>query len=98
MVHADRIGFKEDILDLRELDAFILDMDGVVTDTARIHAIAWKQTFDEFLQRRSQLSGANFEPFDEKAAAAVLEQVGSWQQKLLGKYDTRLSTWQMNFT
>jgi beta-phosphoglucomutase family hydrolase len=32
--------------------ACLLDMDGVLTDTASTHARAWKQTFDEFLERR----------------------------------------------
>lgn len=31
-------------------DAVLFDMDGVVTDTASIHADAWKQLFDEVLQ------------------------------------------------
>lgn len=33
------------------IDALLFDMDGVLTDTARLHAAAWKQTFDEFLSR-----------------------------------------------
>jgi len=31
-------------------DAVIFDLDGVITDTAATHSIAWKQMFDEFLQ------------------------------------------------
>ncbi len=31
------------------IDALLFDMDGVLTDTARLHAAAWKQTFDEYL-------------------------------------------------
>jgi alpha,alpha-trehalase len=54
-------------IDLRGLDAFILDMDGVVTNTARIHATAWKQTFDEYLQERAQQAGGSFRPFDLEA-------------------------------
>jgi beta-phosphoglucomutase family hydrolase len=34
------------------IDALLFDMDGVLTQTAKIHAQAWKQMFDEFLQRR----------------------------------------------
>mgnify|MGYP000849188468 FL=1 len=30
-------------------DAVLFDMDGVLTTTARMHATAWKRTFDEFL-------------------------------------------------
>jgi alpha,alpha-trehalase len=32
-----------------EFDAAIFDLDGVLTDTARIHATAWKIVFDSFL-------------------------------------------------
>ncbi len=48
----------------RPLDAVIFDMDGVVTDTARAHAAAWKQTFDDYLQRRARRRGGEFTPFD----------------------------------
>lgn len=40
------------VLDPRCLDAVIFDMDGVVTDTASVHAAAWKDVFDEFLRPR----------------------------------------------
>ena len=33
-----------------QLDAVIFDMDGVVTDTARVHARCWKDVFDDYLQ------------------------------------------------
>lgn len=53
-------------LDLEGIDAFILDMDGVVTNTARVHAAAWKRAFDELLQERSR-SGESYAPFDESS-------------------------------
>jgi hypothetical protein len=34
-------------------EAMIFDLDGVITFTARVHAAAWKQLFDEFLKARS---------------------------------------------
>jgi beta-phosphoglucomutase family hydrolase len=34
--------------------ACLFDLDGVLTDTARLHAAAWKETFDEFLAKRGQ--------------------------------------------
>ena len=40
--------------------AVIFDMDGVVTDTARLHAAAWKALFDEALP---MLSGTSIEGF-----------------------------------
>lgn len=33
--------------------AMIFDLDGVITFTARLHAAAWKELFDEFLRTRS---------------------------------------------
>ena len=34
----------------RDFDAAIFDLDGVLTDTAGVHAAAWKAVFDAFLQ------------------------------------------------
>ena len=34
-------------------EAMIFDLDGVITLTARVHAAAWKQLFDEFLAARA---------------------------------------------
>lgn len=48
-------------------DAVIFDMDGVVTNTAKLHARAWKQLFDDYLQRRSAGSQQPFVPFDIKS-------------------------------
>lgn len=36
----------------RSPEAVVFDMDGVLVDSARIHARAWKTTFDEFLAHR----------------------------------------------
>jgi beta-phosphoglucomutase family hydrolase len=44
--------------------ACLFDLDGVLTDTARVHAAAWKQMFDEFLRERSKRTGEPFVPFD----------------------------------
>jgi len=45
-------------------DAVLFDLDGVLTDTAQIHASSWKRMFDEYLQRRAAKSGEAFRPFD----------------------------------
>ncbi len=37
------------VLSRRELDAALLDLDGVVTRTAEVHAAAWKRLFDPYL-------------------------------------------------
>ena len=47
-------------------EAMILDLDGVITDTARLHSRAWKQALDDFLKRRAESEGAAFVPFDEE--------------------------------
>jgi beta-phosphoglucomutase family hydrolase len=39
-------------------------MDGVVTQTALVHAAAWKAMFDTFLRQRSEQTGETFVPFD----------------------------------
>lgn len=55
------------------IGAFLFDMDGVLTDTARVHAAAWKELFDDELQRRAALEpagsdpGGRFRPFDADA-------------------------------
>jgi beta-phosphoglucomutase family hydrolase len=47
--------------------ACLFDLDGVLTQTAKVHAAAWKQMFDEFLRSRAEASGDRFVPFDEGA-------------------------------
>lgn len=49
----------------RDFDAAIFDLDGVLTETARVHAAAWKAIFDAFLQRWAR--GLAFQPFDVEA-------------------------------
>ena len=45
-------------------DAVLFDLDGVITDTANLHAASWKQMFDEYLKKRVARSGEEFRPFD----------------------------------
>ncbi|MCU4184330.1 HAD-IA family hydrolase [Acidiferrimicrobium sp. IK] len=40
-------------------------MDGVLTQTAVVHAAAWKQAFDELLRARAEDDGTPFVPFDD---------------------------------
>jgi beta-phosphoglucomutase-like phosphatase (HAD superfamily) len=47
-----------------QYDAVLLDLDGVITDTANLHAACWKQMFDEYLQKRAEERGEPFRPFD----------------------------------
>jgi alpha,alpha-trehalase len=52
-------------IDSRLHDAVIFDLDGVVTDTASIHAAAWAAMFNEFLARRTASGDENRSPFTE---------------------------------
>ncbi|HSH07095.1 MAG TPA: beta-phosphoglucomutase family hydrolase [Burkholderiales bacterium] len=56
--------FPADVISRERFDAVLLDMDGVLTDTASVHASAWKRMFDEFLRARATASGERFVPFD----------------------------------
>jgi beta-phosphoglucomutase family hydrolase len=49
------------------VSACLFDLDGVVTQTAVVHAAAWKQMFDDFLRQRAESSGTEFVPFDPHA-------------------------------
>jgi beta-phosphoglucomutase family hydrolase len=42
--------------------ACLFDMDGVLTETATVHARAWKSMFDDYLRRRD---GDDFKPFTQ---------------------------------
>jgi beta-phosphoglucomutase family hydrolase len=45
----------------------LFDLDGVLTQTATVHAAAWKDMFDAFLRARSQRTGEPFVAFDPVA-------------------------------
>jgi beta-phosphoglucomutase family hydrolase len=44
--------------------ACLFDLDGVLTRTAKVHAAAWKQMFDDYLRQRAASAGEAFVPFD----------------------------------
>ncbi|KEO74041.1 HAD family hydrolase [Anditalea andensis] len=46
--------------------AVILDMDGVITQTVKLHMKAWKQTFDQYLQKRTGKDFHGFQTSDYK--------------------------------
>jgi beta-phosphoglucomutase family hydrolase len=61
----DRTGGADMVLGLPEgVSACLFDLDGVLTNTAAVHALAWQHTFDEFLRERE---GAGFQPFDRES-------------------------------
>jgi len=46
------------------IKACLFDMDGVITQTAKVHDAAWKEMFDEFLRSWSAEHNQPFVPFD----------------------------------
>ncbi|GAA2904755.1 hypothetical protein GCM10010517_70860 [Streptosporangium fragile] len=54
------------VVNLDGITAVIFDTDGVITDTARVHAAAWKRVFDAFLRERAARTGEPFRPFDTR--------------------------------
>ena len=46
------------------IHACLFDLDGVLTETATLHAKAWQRMFDDFLSARARLSAQPFVPFD----------------------------------
>src|SRR5689334_1030539 len=47
--------------------ACLFDLDGVLTQTAKEHAAAWRQMFDAYLEERAKRAGQQFVPFDPVA-------------------------------
>jgi beta-phosphoglucomutase family hydrolase len=45
----------------------LFDLDGVLTQTAKVHDAAWKEMFDDYLRQRAQRTGQPFVPFDPVA-------------------------------
>ena len=46
------------------ISACLFDLDGVLTQTAKVHAAAWKQMFDAYLLDRARQTGEPFRPFE----------------------------------
>ncbi len=55
------------------ISTVVFDMDGVITDTATVHRVAWKQLFDDYLRRRSAETGAEFVEFTETDYLAYVD-------------------------
>jgi beta-phosphoglucomutase family hydrolase len=52
------------IIRVGQFEAFLFDLDGVITRTASVHSRAWKQLFDDFLTKKAAQTGTSFVPFD----------------------------------
>jgi len=55
---------KRPLINRENFDAVLFDLDGVLTDTVKVHAACWKRLFDEFLKGHAQRTGQDFQPFD----------------------------------
>jgi len=44
--------------------ACLFDLDGVLTETAKVHAAAWKEMFDAYLRERAEKDGEEFVAFN----------------------------------
>ncbi|HEU5110375.1 MAG TPA: beta-phosphoglucomutase family hydrolase, partial [Micromonosporaceae bacterium] len=62
-----RLGLPDDVT------ACLFDLDGVLTDTASVHAAAWARTFDEFLRERALRTGEPFVPFSPRDYTAYVD-------------------------
>lgn len=49
---------------MAELKGVVFDLDGVITDTARLHQNAWEAMFNGFLKKWSEREGKPYVPFD----------------------------------
>jgi beta-phosphoglucomutase family hydrolase len=56
--------------------ACLFDLDGVLTQTAKVHSAAWKQMFDDYLRKRARRTDEAFLPFDP---------IGEYDQYVDGK-------------
>ncbi|OJH40197.1 HAD family hydrolase [Cystobacter ferrugineus] len=54
------------ILSRGQLDAVLFDLDGVVTQTALVHAAAWKRLFDTYLWKQAADPVRDFRPFTQE--------------------------------
>lgn len=55
---------RQDLKLPENIRACLFDMDGVLTQTAKVHSEAWKTMFDGFLKHRAEHDGNTFVPFD----------------------------------
>ncbi|MFI9749731.1 HAD family hydrolase [Streptomyces collinus] len=51
---------------LRDVGAVVFDTDGVITDSARVHAAAWKSAFDAYLAEHAPEEPGQRRPFDPR--------------------------------
>ena len=65
MSNEHRPGRKQPVVDIGAYDAWLFDLDGVLTKTATVHAAAWQKACAGFLQAEGARCGKDFAPFDQ---------------------------------
>ena len=65
--------FAQPVIDSENIDAVVFDMDGVITDTARVHSAAWKLLFDEYLRTHAEATGGEFHEFTDDDYRAYVD-------------------------
>lgn len=55
------------------ITTLLFDLDGVLTQTAKVHAAAWKQMFDAYLKERAEKTGEPFVPFTQDDYEAYVD-------------------------
>lgn len=60
----DTTASKSAIVDWSAFDAALFDLDGVITQSAQLHAQAWQETFDPFLKERARQLREGLVPFN----------------------------------
>ncbi len=55
---------SDHIVSKDKYDAVLFDLDGVITDTASVHSVAWKALFDEYLKYVAERDNVPFKPFE----------------------------------
>jgi len=58
-----RAPSKSKPIKVADFDAILCDLDGVITQTAVLHAAAWKRLFDDYLKKAAACTGSTWEPF-----------------------------------
>lgn len=58
-------GRQQTTIDARRYDGVLFDLDGVVTDTASVHARTWTHLFNEFFHERVPGPGEDYSPFTD---------------------------------
>lgn len=55
------------------ISALLFDLDGVLTQTAKVHAAAWTEMFDQYLRKQADAPGKPFAPFTPADYAAHVD-------------------------